>query len=106
MGASIWEGKKAERVASALEMIAIANARSIDLSNMREVQEIVKAGKAEEFFQLGDQIDITWKPDNSAETDYHIPFDVVSFMPEVDGQGNTHQHAMWLQSHYALTGIL
>lgn len=105
MGASIWEGKKAERVASALEMIAIANARSIDLSNMREVQEIVKAGKAEEFFQLGDQIDITWKPDNSAETEYHIPFDVVSFMPAVDGQGNTHQHAMWLQSHYALTGI-
>ncbi len=105
MGVSIWEGNKAERVASALEVIAVANAKNIDLTNMREVQEIVKAGKARDFFQLGDQIDIVWQPDNSSENTYHIPFDVVSFAPAVDGLGVTRPNAMWLQSHYALTGI-
>lgn len=105
MGVSIWEGNKAERVARALEIIAIANAKNIDLSNMHEVQEIVKAGKAREFFRIGDQIDITWKPDTGAEAEYHLPFDVVSFGPAIDGSGNTHQNTMWLQSHYALTGI-
>lgn len=105
MGVSIWEGKKAERVASALEIIAIANAKNIDLNNAHEIQEIVKAGKARDFFQLGDQIDIVWQPDNSSENTYHIPFDVVSFAPAVDGLGATHPNAMWLQSHYALTGI-
>lgn len=105
MGVSIWEGKKAERVASALEIIAIANAKNIDLNNAHEIQEIVKAGKARDFFQLGDQIDIVWQPDNSSENTYHIPFDVVSFAPAVDGLGVTHPNAMWLQSHYALTGI-
>lgn len=105
MGVSIWEGKKAERVASALEIIAIANAKNIDLNNAHEIQEIVKAGKARDFFQLGDQIDIVWQPDNSSENTYHVPFDVVSFAPAVDGLGVTHPNAMWLQSHYALTGI-
>ena len=105
MGVSIWEGGKAERVASALEVIAVANAKNIDLTNMREVQEIVKAGKAPEFFSIGDQIDIEWKPDNASDTTYHIPFDVVAFLPATDGQGNTHENAMWIQSHYCLTGI-
>lgn len=106
MGVSIWEGNKAERVASALEIIAIANAKAIDITDMREVQELVRTGKAQEFFALGDRIDVVWTPDNSAPgTNFHIPFDVVSFLPAVDGQGNTHQNAMWLQSHYALTGI-
>lgn len=105
MGASIWVGKNSDRVASALEMMAIVQAKSIDLTNMREVQEIVRGGKAPDFFNIGDQIDIEWKPNNESVTSYHIPFDVVSFLPVVDGQGKTHQNAMWLQSHYALTGI-
>ena len=94
-----------EQMTDALELIAVAHAQSIDLTNMREVQEIVRAGKAADFFNIGDQIDVVWKPDNSSDTTYHIPFDVVSFLPAVDGQGNTHQYAMWLQSHYALVGI-
>ena len=105
MGVSIWEGGKAERVASALEAIAVANAKNIDLTNMREVQEIVKAGKAPEFFGIGDQIDVEWKPDNASDTTYHIPFDVVAFLPATDAQGNIHEKAMWLQSHYALLGV-
>lgn len=95
----------AERIADALDIIAVSSAATIDLTNMREVQELVKAGKAQEFFNYGDQIDVIWTPDNSSETTYHIPFDVVSFQPAVDGYGNTHEHAMWLQSHYALTAI-
>lgn len=105
MGVSIWEGNKAERVASALEMIAAAHSKDIDLTNFRQIQGIVKAGKAQDFFNLGDQIDVIWKPDNESENTYHIPFDVVSFLPVTDGKGNVHQHAMWLQSHYALMGI-
>ena len=105
MGVSIWEGSKVDRAVSALEMIAVAHAKSIDLTDMREVQEIVRTGHAQEYFDYGDQFDIVWTPDNSNETTYHIPFDVVSFLPVVDAQGNTHQNAMWLQSHYALMGI-
>ena len=105
MGVSIWEGSKAERVANALEIIAVANAKNIDITDMREVQEIVRAGKAAEFFNIGDQIDIVWKPDNTVETEYHIPFDVVDFGPATDPLGNVHTNAMWLQSHYALTDI-
>ena len=89
-----------------LKIIAIASAKDIDLSDAREIQEIVKDGKAPEFFSIGDQIDVVWTPDNSAPgTTYHVPFDVVSFLPAVDGQGNTHENAMWLQSHYALAPI-
>ncbi len=106
MGVSIWEGGKAERVASALELIAIASAKNIDITDMREVQEIVRSGHAQEFFALGDQIDVVWTPDNEApNTTYHIPFDVVAFQSVEDAQGNTHENAMWLQSHYALTPI-
>ena len=106
MGVSIWEGGKAERVASALELIAIANAKNIDITDMREVQEIVRSGHAQEFFALGDQIDVVWTPDNEApNTTYHIPFDVVAFQSVEDAQGNTHENAMWLQSHYALAPI-
>lgn len=94
-----------ERIADALEIIAVASAKDIDITDAREIQELVRAGKAEEFFSLGDQIDVIWKPDNSSDTTYHIPFDVVAFLPVVDDHDVTHEHAMWLQSHYALTGI-
>ena len=103
MGVNVLEGNKFERMVSAFELMAIAQAKDIDLSNFHEVQSIVKEGKAAEFFNIGDQIIVTWNPDGG-QTEHNLPFDVVSFEPAPDASGNLHP-AMWLQSHYALTGI-
>lgn len=103
MGVSFWEGGKAERVASALETIAIAHARYIDITEFSQIAEIVKRGKAREFFLIGDQIVVTWSPDGN--TTYDMPFDVVDFGPAKDANGVIHNNAMWLQSHYALPGL-
>lgn len=104
MGVSIWEGNKAERVASALEIMAVASAANIDITNCREIQEIVRAGKAREFFDIGDQIDTIWNPNGDA-TEYHLLWDVVDFGPVTDALGNVHTNTMWLQSHYTLPGV-
>ena len=56
MGVSIWEGNKAERVAAALELIAMngAGQASGDL-NWKAVQNIVRAGLGEKAFPVGTQ---------------------------------------------------
>ena len=102
MGVSIWEGKKADRVANALERIAIAQAKGIDITNYHQIAEIVKSGRAREFFQIGDQIVMNWSDGSNTR---ELPWDVVDFGPVTDEEGNVHPNAMWLQSHYALTGI-
>ena len=92
-----------ERVAAALEKIAIAQYGYYDMESFLQIQKIVQDGKAQEYFQIGDQIITTWKP--NANTVYEMPWDVVDFGPVTDGDGNVHQNAMWLQSHYGLPGV-
>lgn len=71
-------------------------------TDFAQIASIVQRGKAQEYFELGDQLITTW---NNGSNDYDLPWDVVSFGSVVDGQGNTHENAMWIQSHYCLTGI-
>ena len=102
MGVFIWEGKKADRVANALERIAIAQAKGIDITNYHQIAEIVQSGRVREYFQIGDQIVMNWSDGTNT---YELPWDVVDFGPVTDEEGNVHPNAMWLQSHYGLTGI-
>ena len=102
MGVSIIEGSKAERIAAAVERIAIAQA-GIDVTDLAQVQQIVQLGMAQQYFKIGDQIVVDWA-DGAGHT-YEMPWDVVSFGAALDGNGATHQNAMWLQSHYGLPGV-
>ena len=101
MGVSIWEGKKAERVAAALEMIAAANAASVDLSDEMAIRRIVRSGNACKFFDIGDQVSVKWD-DGTNERDYDQ--DVVAFHDVANADGDT-VPALWLQSHWGLPGV-
>ena len=102
MGVSIWEGQKAERLAKAAESIAIALAKDISIADYEQIRQIVQSGRAREYFQIGDQIVMNW---NDGTNTYEMPWDVVDFGAVVDPDGNTHQNAMWLESHYGLPGL-
>ena len=92
-----------KQIADALESIAIARSADIDITNFNQIREIVKLGRAKDFFEIGDQIHTTWSPDG--ETTYDMPWDVVDFGPVTDPDGKVHENAMWLESHYALSEI-
>lgn len=102
MGVSILEGNKFGRLVEAAEQIALAQSSLIDITNYQQIAEIVKAGKAQNFFRIGDQIIVKW---NDGTNEYDMPLDIVDFGGVIDPDGNTHTNAMWLQSHYLLPGV-
>jgi hypothetical protein len=55
MPVSIWEGKKAERVASALEMLALNSAGQVSDLTYQGVRNIVRGGLAPKAFDIGMQ---------------------------------------------------
>lgn len=65
------------------------------------VQEIVRTGKASNFFGIGDQLAVKWL-DGSTERD--MPMDIVAFH-DVTDQNSAVKSAMWLQSHWALPAV-
>jgi len=70
--------------------------------NWGQIQELVKRGLAQDYFKIGDQIDINWK---KGETNYVIPFDVVSFENVIKKGASAASPGMWLQMHYASDGV-
>lgn len=103
MGVSIWEGNKAERVASALELIAIAQAGTINVMTPEAIKQIVRSGLAAKAFSIGQQLDTTFNPDGGT-TQYDMPFDMVSFADAVNADGET-VPALWLESHWAVNAV-
>lgn len=67
-------------------------------SDFKEIQRIVKTGKASTIFNIGDQINVPWR-DVSGNQDYVMPFDIVHF-GDVTLKDGTTVPGMWLQSHY------
>jgi len=63
-----------------------------------QIQAIVRSGRASEYFDIGDQIIVTW---SDGTTEYDFPFDVVDF-GNATLEDESVVPAMWLQSHYAL----
>ena len=68
----------------------------------REIQEVVRQGRAQDYFNIGDQLEVKW---TKGTTEYTLPFDVVSF-DDVIKEGETDPSpGMWLESHYAMDGV-
>ena len=71
-------------------------------NSWREIQEVVRQGRAQDYFNIGDQLEVKW---TKGTTEYALPFDVVSF-DDVIKEGETDPSpGMWLESHYAMDGV-
>lgn len=111
MATALLEGLNARRIVRALERIAFNGGSDDEGSggggdiepilpdDYQELAEIVQAGEAQEYFEIGDQIDMKYTYEGN---EYDMPWDVIGFAPVTDDEGVVHQNAMWLQSHYAV----
>ena len=57
--------------------LSLVEGRSTNLT-WKQISDIVKAGQAEKYFKIGDQIITTWK-DTQTNTEYEVALDVVAF---------------------------
>lgn len=67
-----------------------------------QIQQIVQSGSAQDWFQIGDQLEINW---TKGGTVHKLPFDVVSFDPVLKYGESAEKPGLWLQSHYAGDGV-
>jgi hypothetical protein len=72
--------------------------KKVGASDYARIAQVVRSGKAEDFFRIGDQVMTTYT-DTSGNT-YDMPWDVVAFRTVTDADGNE-KPGMILQSHYA-----
>lgn len=77
--------------------IAAANASAV-FADYNAIARIVRQGLGPQFFQIGDQINVKWKPDDSG-TEYDWPFNVVHH-GNVTLEGGEVVPGMYLQAHY------
>jgi len=78
---------------------AIANTAIANTSSLEDIHNIVRAGKAQDMFHIGDQIVVPWT-DKATGITYQVPHDIVHFgnVTLADGE---EVPAMFLQWHYA-----
>ena len=83
MGVSIWEGNKAERVAGALESLALSIAGSaVDAQNWKGVQNLVRSGMGAKAFPVGTQFLVEKETSMSASLGAHEGITAVSVTEE------------------------
>ena len=70
--------------------------------NWGQIQELVKRGLAQQYFKIGDQLEVNW---TKGSTEHSLPFDVVSFDPVIKEGSSDPVPGLWLQSHYAMDGV-
>ncbi len=70
--------------------------------NWGQIQEVVKRGLAQDYFKIGDQIEVKW---TKGTTEHTLPFDVVSFEDVVKEGETDPSPGMWLECHYAMDGV-
>lgn len=71
-------------------------------NSWREIQEVVRQGRAQDYFNIGDQLEVKW---TKGTTEYTLPFDVVSFDDVIKEGEADPSPGMWLESHYAMDGV-
>lgn len=73
--------------------------------NFDEILDLIDDGVASDYFYVGDNFDIPW---TSGGTTYHIDHDVVDHSDAVvlENGVETTKHALTLQWHYAIDGIV
>jgi len=67
-----------------------------------QIQQIVQSGNAQDWFNIGDQLEINWTKNGTV---HKLPFDVVSFDPVLKYGESAEKPGLWLQSHYAGDGV-
>ena len=67
-----------------------------------QIKYIVQTGHAQDWFQIGDQIEVNW---TKGSTVHSLPFDVVSFAPVIKEGSSDSVPGLWLQSHYTMDGV-
>lgn len=77
----------------------IAGTAIANTSNLEDIHNIVRSGKASELFHIGDQIVVPWT-DKATGITYQVPHDIVHFGNVTLADGET-VPAMYLQWHYA-----
>ena len=90
-----------ERQNLLLTRLISASAEETPIATLNEIREIVARGEAPLVFNVGDQINVKW---NDGTSDYILPFDITHF-GDVEIQDGETVPGMYIQSHYALTGI-
>lgn len=78
----------------------LAGTRLEEITDIKEVQRIVRSGKAAANFNIGDQIILPWTDKATGKT-YDVPMDVVHFGDVTLKDGET-VPGMFLQWHYAI----
>lgn len=82
-------GDIAERLANGVELIAEAQAGSIQkIEDWYSINRIIKSGMGRQFFPIGDQILDTWE--KASGTEYQAPWDVVNHYENGDMALNWH----------------
>ena len=84
-----------------LTQLISATTEATPVATLREIHEIVKAGKAASVFGIGDQINLNY---NNGDKDYVLPFDIVHF-GDVELQDGETVPGMFIQSHYAMQNV-
>lgn len=92
---------KSQIDANTANITILSSFHKSDLS-YADISKIVKAGRAADWFDIGDQIVTTWSPNGT--TNYDMPWDVVDIAPVVNADGDT-VPGLWLESHWALPGL-
>lgn len=86
----------------ALNLIAVAQAGSINVLSEKGMQQIVRSGLASRYFALGEQVSEKWNQDDDHQYDYEQ--DVVAFLDAEGSDGET-RPGLWLQSHWGLPAV-
>lgn len=95
------EGKAdASEIDTIKEEIASLKSTKLDIKmNYKQLLDIIDAGEAEDYFSIGDQIEVVWR-DVSANRDYTVPLDIVKF-EDVELEDGRTVPGMFVQFHYA-----
>lgn len=67
-----------------------------------QIQQIVQSGNAQDWFNIGDQLEINWAKNGTV---HKLPYDVISFAPVLKYGESVEKPGLWLQSHYAGDGV-
>lgn len=67
-----------------------------------QIQQIVQSGNAQDWFNIGDQLEINWAKNGTV---HKLPYDVISFAPVLKYGESAEKPGLWLQSHYAGDGV-
>ncbi len=88
-----------EHVEESEKLLRILLSGSLDNLSYSNLRDIVRSGKASDWFRIGDQIIVPWR-DAATDTEYAFPFDIVH-IGEAQTENGQRLPAMYLQLHYA-----